>query len=356
MRNWNLVVLTILLSAVASASTSDIVRQQRERELSMVQHLRRHVADPGDGLALAADRRDLQRLRTGVPTGPVGSLSYSATDDELLDALSAVLDIWYTRIVDRTPFGLMPRERLNAIARAQQALGQLQSRGRAGAEDRFVPEMQQELALLSRFAGGQGEVSEQSIDYALRLADTATSGRPMIGPGPYPLGPGPYPPGAGPGASTMPPLPPSPGPYDRGGPPPAPVPPGGGPTPYSLPPGYGDYAPGAAASAGGIAACQTLRNAAGAAGAVVDMLRAAECWTRTPTWPGWGTQALESLDWAATFARASRDCHGLGTAIDSLRQLGPRIAVSGLTYEVTRLAERAESDRRWLRGRNQCTP
>ena len=179
-------------------------------------------------------------------------------------------------------------------------------------------------------------------------------GRPTIGPGPYPssgrqlarrLGPrrgrirarapsGP-PPGSYPGSS-------------------APLPPSGGPTPYALPPGYEAYSGAAAAGAGGIVACQTLRTAAGVSQSISDMVRAAECWTRTPTWPGWGAQSLEALDWATSLAAIERNCTALGTAIDSLRELGPRLAAGGLTAAVTAVARRAESDHRRLRSQSLC--
>ncbi len=56
-------------------------------------------------------------------------LTPSATDDDLVDSLRILVDLWYARLVDRTPFGLMPRERLAGLTQVQQAVGQLQSRG-----------------------------------------------------------------------------------------------------------------------------------------------------------------------------------------------------------------------------------
>ena len=133
-----------------------------------------------------------------------------------------------------------------------------------------------------------------------------------------------------------------------------PLPPGGGPTPYALPPAYEAYSGAAAAGAGGIVACQTLRTAAGVSQGINDMVRAAECWTRTPTWPGWGAQSLEALDWATNLAAIERNCTALATAIDAVRELGPRLAAGGLTPAVTALARRAESDHRRLRGQSLC--
>jgi hypothetical protein len=213
----------------------------------------------------------------------------------------------------------------------------------------WLPAVQYELAALQRAASGQGEGGDAAIDFALRVADAAATGRPVIGPVPYgPGGPGPGPhPGAAPG-----PYPPgTPIPYPNAG---APAASGGGPTPYTLPPGYDAYSGAAAAGAGGVAACQMLRTAAGVSQSIADMVRAAECWTRTPTWPGWGAQALEALDWAVGLAAAERNCTALDTATDSLRDLGPRLAAAGLTPAVTALARQAEADRRRLRAQSLC--
>jgi hypothetical protein len=329
---------------------SPILLEQRQRELLLVRHLRQHVADPADGLALAADRRDLQRLRAGTPALPP-ALSPAPTDDALVDSLRLLADLWYARLVDRTPFGLMPRERLAGLTAAQRAVGQLQSRGgRAGLED-WLPQVQDELNALVRAASGQGEVSDPAIDMALGVADAAASGRPAIGPAWSPSAPG--------TGARSPETSPGSGP---GGPPPgalypgssAPLPPGGGPTPYTLPSGYEAYAGAAAAGAGGIVACQTLRTAAGVSQSISDMVRAAECWTRTPTWPGWGAQSLEALDWATSLAAIERNCTALTTAIESLRELGPQLSAGGLTPEVTAVARRAETDHRRLRGQSLC--
>jgi hypothetical protein len=218
--------------------------------------------------------------------------------------------------------------------------------------------VQDELSALIRAASGQGEVSDPAIDMALSVADLAASGRPAIGPAWSPAAPGPgarspetYP-GSGPGG------PPPGGSYPGDGPPypgsSAPLPPSGGPTPYALPPGYEAYSGAAATGAGGIAACQTLRTAAGVSQSLSDMVRAAECWERTPTWPGWAAQSLEALDWATSLAAIERDCAALDTAIDSLKELGPRLSAGGPTSAATVLAHRAESDRRRLRGQSLC--
>ena len=84
------------------------------------------------------------------------------------------------------------------------------------------------------------------------------------------------------------------------------------------------------------------------------MVRAAECWTRTPTWPGWGAQSLEALDWATGLAAIERNCTALVTAIDSLKELGPQLSAGGLTGAVTTVARRAEAARRRLRSQSLC--
>jgi hypothetical protein len=343
MRKWLAAVAILCLGPAAAGQSDSAVREQRERELALVQHLRRHLMDPGDGLALAADRRDLQRMRARAVAAPEAAPApgVAMTDAALLEALSVAADVWHERLNDRIPFGLMPRDRLSRLARAQEALGQLQSRATRGDHDRFVPEMLVEVQALSRFAAGQGDLSDQAIDMALRLADQAATGQPMAGPGPYPMMP--------PGAAYPPTAYPPPGAL----PPPPPSPPSGGPTPYELPAGYAGYALDSRAVAGSTG-CQMLRQSASAAGSMADMLRAAECWSRLPTWPGWAAQVHEALDWAVTFARLDRDCDGLDTSIDKIRELGNRTAVAGLQIEMTSLAERAERDRRWMRSQNIC--
>jgi hypothetical protein len=97
-----------------------------------------------------------------------------------------------------------------------------------------------------------------------------------------------------------------------------------------------------------------LRQSASASESVTDMLRAAECWSRQPVWPGWAAQVHEALDWAAIYARLDRQCDGLDTVIDKIRELGSRTAIAGLTPEMTSLAQRAELDRRWMRSQNIC--
>ena len=354
-------VLTLTLCLVIAAAApqsgpSPIILEQRQRELVMVRHLRQHVVDPGDGLALAADRRDLQRLRSGAPPAMPAPLPPTATDDELVDAVGALVDLWYVRLVERQPFGLMPRERVAALHRVQQAVGRLQSRGRAGGLQFWLPDVMVEVSALLGATSGQGELQDASIDLALRLADAAAAGRPMLAPGPYPpVGPGPgaLPPGPPPGASPgyYPPTGSPAGPAGApAGPPP---PPPGASTPYALPPVYQEYGQ-PAAGTGSYAACHTLRASAGVAQSVNDMLRAAECWTRTPSWPGWGEQSLEALDWALGIAAAERNCPALSAVVEAMREIGPRLATSGLMNSVTAMAQRGEADRRRLQGQSLC--
>ncbi len=314
-----------------------IVLEQRQREILLVRHLRQHVADPQDGLALAADRRELQRLRSGG-SAAAGSVAATpgASAEDLVGSLRLITDVWYARLVERTPFVMMPRERLAALSGVQQALGQLQSRGGRSGLDAWLPQVQEEISALILAASGQGETSDAAVDLALRIADAADSSRPMIGPGPYP--------GTGPPAGVGRPPGPEPYPGSRSS----------GPTPDALPPGYEAYSGAAASGVGGIVACQTLRSAAGVSQTVSDMIRAAECWTRTPTWPGWSAQSLEALDWAVGLAAIERNCAALGTALDSLREIGPRLSAGGLEANVTALAQRGEADRRRLRGQSLC--
>jgi len=332
MRPW--LPAIVLLAGPVFAQTPSPVREQRERELALVAHIHRHVVSPGDGLALAADRRDLQRMRIGTPDPPLPPPPTGAdqSDDTLLQSLAVLADLWQARVNDRVPFARM-RERSTALGRAEQALGQLQSR--AGSTDRsdFFVQAGAELQALTRFAAGQGEMSEAAIDLSLTVADEASTGRPAAGPGSYP------PPGSSP---VMPPLTATP-----------PSPPSTGPTPYSLPPGYADYTAETATTAGTIGGCQMLRQSASAAASAADMIRVAECWNQLTSWRGWALQTEEALDWAMNFAKFDRDCKTLGDAIDKLRELGRPMAASG-AGDVTALAARGEADRRRLKSAGQC--
>ena len=105
----------VVLAIVAAVSTApqvpaDVIREQAERELALVRHLHRHVLEPSDGLALAADRRDLQRRGPGAPAG--AALSSGASDVELLGQLTILTDLWHARVIGRAPFHRMPPEQL----------------------------------------------------------------------------------------------------------------------------------------------------------------------------------------------------------------------------------------------------
>lgn len=355
--------LAVALAIVGLVSTApqvpaDVVRDQAERELALVRHIHRHVLDPSDGLALAGDRRDLQRRGPGAPAG--AARSGGASEVELLGQLTALTDLWYARVIDRTPFHQMPREALARIADAQRAIGMLQARMDPKVRDTFLPDVQAELETLVRLTSGHADISEPDIDLALTIADQAAAGRPLstygMRPTGAPYGPGPsgsYPPSAplppAPPPGAMPPAPPAP----PSAPPPPPS--SSGPTPYTLPPGYANYAPPTAASAtSSPAACQVLRLSAGASSSSAGMLRAVECWTALQAWPGWVAQVVESLDWAETYAKVDRDCAALGAVLDRVKAFGRPLAPGVKPEDIAAVATRAESDRRQLRATNRC--
>ena len=333
----------------------EVVREQAERELALVRHLRRHVLDPSDGISLASDRRDLQRRGPGVATAT--PLPAGASDAELLGQLAAVADLWYTRVIDRTPFQRMPRERLARIADAQRAIGVLQAHADPKARDTFLLDMQAELETLVRLTSNQPGISEADIDLALAIADSAAAGRPVSTYGMRPTG-APY--GTGPSA-TYPSAPAPPSPPAGSTPPPAPAPPGtppppsNGPAPRTLPPGYANYAPPTAAYATSSPnACQVLRQSAGTSSSSAGMLRAMECWSAMQSWPGWVAQVVESLDWAETYAKVDRDCAALGAVLDRVKSFGRPLAPGVRPEDASAVAERAEADRRMLRAANRC--
>jgi hypothetical protein len=352
--------ITVAMLALGVAGTpppTDAIREQCERELALVRHIHRHVVAPFDGLALAADRQDLQRRGAGASSAE--TLAAGASDAELLGRLSVVADLWYARVIGRTPFHQMRRESLARIGDAQRAVGELQSRSSAKERDRFLPEIQAELDTLSHLASGRADVNEADIDLALTIADQAAAGRPVLAYGPSQAG-GPYgarPAGAYPAAPSAAPsvppgtLPPAPS-MPSSAPPP---PPSSGLSPYTLPPGYSNYAPPTAASAtSSPSACQVLRLSAGTSASSAGMLRAVECWTSLQAWPGWMAEVAESLDWAATYAKADRDCTALGAVIDRVRAFGRPLAPGIRPEDVAAIAERAETDRRVLKAANRC--
>jgi hypothetical protein len=310
---WVVLAIVAAVSTPAQAPT-DVIREQAERELALVRHLHRHVLEPSDGLALAADRRDLQRRGPGAPAGP--ALSASASDVELLGELTVLTDLWYARVIGRTPFHRMPREQLARIADAQRAIGELQSRTDPKARDAFLPDVQAELQTLVHLTSGGPDISEADIDLALTIADQAAAGQPLSTYGMRPTG---APDGAGP-----------PGAYSPSAPPTA---------------AYATSSP---------TACQTLRLSASTSSSSAGMLRAVECWTSLQAWPGWVAQVVESLDWAETYAKTDRDCQALGAVLDRVREFGRPMAPGVKPEDISAIAERAETDRRQLRSTKRC--
>jgi len=309
----------VVLAIVAAVSTApqvptDVIREQAERELALVRHLHRHVLEPSDGLALAADRRDLLRRGPGAPAG--AALPAGASDVELLGQFTVLTDLWYARVIGRTPFHLMPREQLSRIADAQRAIGELQSRTDPKARDRFLPDVQAELETLVRLTSSHADISEADIDLALTIADQAAAGQPLSTYGMRPTGAS-Y--GAGPPAAYSPSAPPT-----------------------------------AAYATSSPTACQTLRLSAVTSSSSAAMLRAMECWTSMQAWPGSVTQVFESLDWAETYAKADRDCQALGAVLDRVRASGRPMAPGVKPEDISAIAERAEIDRRQLRSANLC--
>jgi hypothetical protein len=345
--------VVVAIAAVVSSAPQvpvDVIRDQAERELALVRHLHRHVLEPSDGLALAADRRDLQRRGPGAPSG--ATLSAGASEVELLGELTILTDLWYARVIGRTPFQHMARERLAQLSGAQRAVVELQSRADPKAHDTFLPDVQAELQTLVRLTSSHADISEADIDLAIAIADQAAAGRPRSAYGmrptgaPYGATPSGTPPASAPGATPAP-LP------DQPGAPPSPA--SSSPTPYTLPPGYSNYAPPTAASATSSPnGCQVLRLSAGTSSSSAGMLRAVECWTALQSWPGWVAQVVESLDWAETYAKVDRDCAALGEVLDRVKSFGRPLAPGVKPEDVAAVAERAESNRRMLRAANKC--
>ncbi len=302
-------VVLAIASAVSTAPQVpvDVIREQAERELALVRHLHRHVLDPSDGLSVAADRRDLQRRGPGAPAGAPRATGTS--DVDLLGELTILTDLWYARVIERTPFNRMPRERLARIADAQRAIAELQSRADPKAKDTFLPEVQSELEALVRLTNGQPGLSEADIDLALTIADSAAAGQPLSTYGMRPTG---APTSALPGALS------------------------------------------AASATASPTACQVLRLSAGTASSSAGMLRAMECWTSMQSWPGWVAQVVESLDWAETYAKVDRNCSALGEVLDRVKSFGRPMAPGVTPEDISSIADRAETDRRQLRAANRC--
>ena len=309
----------VVLAIVAAVSTApqvptDVIREQAERELALVRHLHRHVLEPSDGLALAADRRDLQRRGPGAPAG--AAVPADASDVQLLGQLTLLTDLWYARVIGRTPFHGMPPGQIATLAEAQRAVGALQARADPKTRDRFLPDVQAELDTLVRLTSSHADISEADIDLALTIADQAAAGRPLSTYGMRPSG-APF--AAGPFAAS----------------------------PASAPPtaAYATSSP---------TACQALRLSAGTASSSAGMMRALECWTSMQAWPGWVAQVVESLDWAETYAKVDRDCSTLADVLDRVKAFGRPLAPGVKPEDISSIADRAEMDRRQLRSMNRC--
>jgi hypothetical protein len=235
---------------------------------------------------------------------------------ELLGQLTVLTDLWYARVIGRTPFHRMPPEQLARIADAQRAVGALLSRADPKTRDKFLPDVQAEIETLVRLTSSHADISEADIDLALTIADQAAAGQPLSTYGMRPTG-APY--GAGPPAAF----------------------------PSSAPPtaAYATSSP---------TACQTLRLSAGTASSSAGMLRALECWTSMQAWPGWVAQVVESLDWAETYAKVDRDCSTLADVLDRVKAFGRPLAPGVKPEDISSIADRAEMDRRQLRSMNRC--
>lgn len=336
-------------AAPATGAPSGL-RLQRELELFLVEHVQRHLKDPGDGLSLAADLRDLRRVRSeaGEATASWTGARAPADENAALRELAIVAELWSLRVNGRTAFPMMPRERFQLVDRAQAALSKLAQEATGGVRDRFVPSMQHELQRLRAYGAGQGELSEAAIDASLAIADAASTGRPVQTKGGYPavMPPGQGPPAPPPGYVTPPP----PGQPPGNQPPPPPLPPTRGQqTAPALPPGYAAYAQPLNP------VCLADRASAAEQRDSEAMLRVADCWARDRRWPGWGAQALEAIEWAVDFAYLARNCAALDRAADRLRAIGPAASIYPQDRQtLTRITTEAEAMKAWLRARGVC--
>lgn len=335
--------------AAPAAGAPSGLRLQRELELFLVEHIQRHLKEPGDGLSLAADLRDLRRVRSeaGAAIASRAGANTPADEEAALRDLAIVAELWALRVNGRTAFPMMPRDRFQQVDRAQAALSRLATVATAAGRDHFVPSMQQELQRLRAYGAGQGELSEAAIDASLAIADAASTGRPVQTKGGYPaaMPPGQGPPAPPPGYATPPPsgLPPG------NQPPPPPPPARGQPTAPALPPGYAAYAQPLNP------VCLADRASAAEQRDSEAMLRVADCWARDRRWPGWGAQALEAIEWAVGFAYLARNCAAIDRAADRLRVIGPAANVYPEDRQaLTRITAEAEAMKAWLRAQGVC--
>jgi hypothetical protein len=338
--------------ATTQSTATSPLWKERERDLALVQHIQRHLKDPADGLALAADRRDLRRVVSGAARAASRAAvpGTQVTEDDLLAQLGIIAELWNLRVNDRTAFAMMPRERLELVDRVQATLTKLAGQVKGVDRDRVVPSLQHELDVLRLYGQGRGEIPERGIEMALVIADAASTGRPATSsmgyPAPVPPGSGPTAPPAGYPTPPPPATPPAPpGAY----PPPPPAPPSGPRPPSQLPPGYAAYAGTFTLT------CLTERNRAGDAGDSAMMLRVADCWAREHSWPGWGGQTIEAIDWAIELAYLDRDCAEIDSALNRLRTLGPGAGfLPAEGAKLPELARAGEEHKAWLRSHGGC--
>ena len=336
-----LVSLAVLQLGAAPSSTGQTpaagafptVLEQRARDVTLVRHVRQHLAAPEDGVSLAADRVDLRSAVLRSSRAERGAPSQ-------LDALVVLVETWHRRVNERVPFAMMGPDALALVHDARRALAQSLGALPPAARQRYATAFDQELLALTDYLSGRGELPDEYIDRALMDADAAAAGRPAPYAGPAPV-PSPY-------GVRRPPVP-----YP--GPP--------GPQPERPNP-YGEYAepapdnpanpagsaggPYGATQAGG-AGCRASRVVAGDAFTAEAFLRIAECWSRMKMWPGWEVQVAEALDWATEAAVITHDCVGLDAVARQVGSLGAGpTAFPTDRLRLVDLRRRVETERAWL--------
>jgi hypothetical protein len=380
------------------------LRVQREHEQRLIAHVREHLLSVGDGLALAADRHDLRVLRAAAPPAPLPPVNSptsafgtaaakEAATNQALEQLALLAELWDRRLNEGTPFAMMPRDRVDALARLDSAVNLVASNASVADRERFVPALRSEVMALQQAVRGVGPLNETIIERARAVAAIASSGRPARAVPPVaPAGPAGVGPAAGasgnPYAGGSPASGGSPagisggylaGDYRGSGRAPYPVPtPGSGSGTAPLPPVYQAYAepstpsPGTAASPSGAGSsgpvgCFNKRKQAvetmmglpvgdGFAKGIDEMLNVAECWANDHSWPGWSAQMGEAYSWAVDFAVVSRDCGRLETIIRRIRAIGPRPGPFAVdTATMVGIAAEADVQRNWVRSRYGCS-
>ena len=182
------------LTARDRSRINPIVLEQRQREIAA-------GAPPAAACRRSAGRTGAGRRSSRSAAAAVGGSAAAGIGGRHArrrpttissDSLRLIADLWYARLVDRTPFGMMPRERLAGAARA--CSGRWVSCSReagARASTRGCRRCRRSSTALIRAASGQGEASDAAIDLALRVADAAASGPSDDRPGALSGAPGP---------------------------------------------------------------------------------------------------------------------------------------------------------------------